>query len=186
MFDLAPAAAEMTRLVEQVRDDQLGDPTPDDGWQVSHLLTHVHEFATVFTLNARKAPVELAEGLPDDWRTVIPAQLDALGRAWQDPSAWEGRVSAGGVEMSAPENALVAVEELVLHGWDLARSTGGDLHVRSEDLAKVEEFQALFAAAIASGQGPYGPAVEVGPDAARLDRVLGVAGRDHRWSPPRS
>src|SRR6476659_9322878 len=109
MFDLRPAAAEMTRLVEQVRDDQLDDPTPDDGWQVANLLEHVHEFATVFTQNASKSPVQLAGGLPDDWRTAIPAQLDALGRAWREESAWAGRVSAGGVEMSAPENALVAV-----------------------------------------------------------------------------
>jgi uncharacterized protein (TIGR03086 family) len=186
MFDLTPAATEMSRLVREVRDDQLGDPTPDDGWQVSHLLTHVHEFATVFTLNARKAPVELADGLPDDWRTTIPGRLDELADAWRDPAAWEGRVSAGGVEMSAPENALVALEELVLHGWDLARSVGAELRLRDEDLAKVEEFQALFGPAIESGQGPYGPPVEPVGEVGRLERVLGVAGRDHRWSPPRS
>jgi uncharacterized protein (TIGR03086 family) len=185
MFDLRPAAAEMTRLVEQVRDDQLDDPTPDDGWQVANLLEHVHEFATVFTQNASKSPIQLAGGLPDDWRTAIPAQLDALGRAWREESAWEGRVSAGGVEMSAPENALVAVEELVLHAWDLARSTGTDVRVRPEDLAKVEEFQELFSDAIASGHGPYGPAVELPDDVDRFGRVLGTAGRDPGWRPSR-
>ena len=182
MFDLTPAATEMSRLVREVRDDQLDDPTPDDGWQVSRLLTHVHEFATVFTLNARKAPIALADGLPDDWHSAIPAQLDELAAAWQDPAAWEGRVSAGGVEMSAPENALVAVEELVLHGWDLARSIGGEVWPRDEDLARVEEFQTLFARAIASGQGPYGPSVEVGADAGRFEQLLGVAGRDPGWT----
>jgi len=182
MFDLTPAATEMTRLVGQVRDDQLDDPTPNDGWQVGNLLEHVLEFATVFTLNASKSPIELTPGLPDDWRTAIPDQLRALARAWQEESAWEGRVSAGGVDMSAPENALVAVEELVLHGWDLAVSTGDEMRVRGEDVAKVEEFQELFSDAIGSGQGPYGPPVEVGTDAERMARVLGVAGRDPHWS----
>jgi uncharacterized protein (TIGR03086 family) len=148
---------------------------------VVELVEHVHEFATVFTLNARKEPVRLDGGLPDDWRKAIPAQLDELGRAWQEESAWEGRVSAGGVDMSAPENALVAVEELVLHGWDLARATGQAFDVRDEDVAKVAEFQDLFEAAIASGQGPYGPAVEV-RGTGTLDRVLGVAGREPSWS----
>ncbi len=182
MFDLTPAAHEMTRLVGLVSDDQLDDPTPNDGWQVSNLLEHVLEFATVFTLNASKSPIELAGGLPDDWRTAIPTQLEALGTAWSEESAWEGRVSAGGVDMSAPENALVAVEELVLHGWDLAVSTGDELRVRSEDLAKVEEFQNLFSEAIESGQGPYGPRVAVASEAERLHQVLGVAGRDPDWS----
>src|SRR4051812_12763093 len=102
MFDLTPATTELTRLVGQVRDDQLDQPTPCHGWQVANLLEHVHEFATVFTLNARKEPARLESGLPADWRTAIPAQLEELGRAWQEASAWEGRVSAGGVDMSAP------------------------------------------------------------------------------------
>ena len=46
----------------------------------------------------------------------------------------------------------------------------------------MEEFQELFAQAIASGQGPYGPPVEVPTDAGRMERVLGVAGRDRQWS----
>src|ERR1700710_2142804 len=99
MFDLAPAAQEMNRLLAGVRDDQLAEPTPCPDWTVADLLAHVHQFATVFTLNA-------------------------LVTAGQEESAWTGRVSAGGVEMDAADNALVAIEELVVHGWDLARSTG--------------------------------------------------------------
>ena len=112
MFDLGPAATEMARLVQHVQDDHLERPTPCSDWQVHDLLAHVYEFATVFTLNARKDPVRLEGGLPDDWRTSIPARLDELAGAWRDESAWEGEVSAGGIEMPAEQNALVAVEEL--------------------------------------------------------------------------
>ncbi len=53
-----------------------------------------------------------------------PKRLDDLAAAWQEESAWQGQVSAGGIDMSAEDNALVATEELVMHGWDIARATG--------------------------------------------------------------
>ena len=91
MFDLTPAATEMTRLVAQVRDDQLDDPTPDDGWQVANLLEHVHEFATVFTLNARKAPVAAGRAAcpttgarrspPSSTSSAAPGRRSRRGRA---------------------------------------------------------------------------------------------------------
>src|SRR3954471_23311946 len=99
MFDLGPAAAEMSTLVAGVGDAQLADPTPCHEWTVADLLAHVHQFATVFTYNARKEQGRPPEVLVDGWRDAIPEQLDELARAWRQESAWHGRVSAGGVEM---------------------------------------------------------------------------------------
>ena len=103
-----------------VRDDQLDHPTPCPDWTVADLLAHVHQFATVYTHNARKRQARPPEDLVDDWRVAIPDQLDELARAWRVDSAWQGRVSAGGVEMDAQDNAVVGIEELTMHGWDLA------------------------------------------------------------------
>ena len=115
MFDLGPAVDQMSRLVAAVRDEQLDDPTPCDDWTVEGLLAHVQQFATVFTHNARKEEAQLSDGLADDWRVVIAAQLEELAAAWREESAWQGRVSAGGVEMDAADNAVVAIEELTVH-----------------------------------------------------------------------
>ncbi|MEO5709030.1 MAG: TIGR03086 family metal-binding protein [Nocardioidaceae bacterium] len=185
MFDLGPAADDLARIVDGVRDDQLDAPTPCEEWTLGGLLAHIHQFATVFTANASKSPPAPGDGLPDDWRHVIPSRLGDLAQAWRDPSAWEGRVSAGGVEMSGEENAVVAIEELVVHAWDVARATGQDLDVTPETLDHVERFLEIFAGPLASGQGPYGPAVGTDEDASRLDRYLGAAGRDPAWSPTR-
>ena len=125
MFDLGPAAQEMSRLVSGLRDDHLDHPTPCPDWTVADLLAHVHQFATVFTHNARKQQARPPDDLVDDWRVAIPHQLDELACAWRVDSAWRGRVSAGGVEMDAQDNAVVGVEELTVHGWDLARATVG-------------------------------------------------------------
>jgi uncharacterized protein (TIGR03086 family) len=182
MFDLGPAAQEMNRLLAAVRDDQLTQPTPCPDWTVADLLAHVHQFATVFTLNARKEPVELPGDLPGDWRTVVPQQVQSLVTAWKEESAWTGRVSAGGVEMDAADNALVAIEEFVVHGWDLARSTGQDFGCAEPSLDRVDQFFELFAEPIASGQGPYGPAVPAPDGADRLERTIAHTGRDPFWS----
>lgn len=54
----------------------------------------------------------------------MPRQLTDLVEAWRDPAAWAGMTEAGGVRMPAEEMGVVALDELVLHGWDLARATG--------------------------------------------------------------
>ena len=121
-------------------DDQLDAPTPCTEWTLEGLLAHIHQFATVFTANAQKLPPAPVDGLPADWRRVIPLRLDELARAWRDPSAWQGRVSAGGVEMTGEENAVVAIEELVVHGWDVARASGQDFRPAAVSLEHVERF----------------------------------------------
>ena len=54
MHDLGPAAREMTRLVNGVRDDQLGDPTPCPKYALGDLLQHVRGLAEAFTVAGRK------------------------------------------------------------------------------------------------------------------------------------
>jgi uncharacterized protein (TIGR03086 family) len=179
MFDLTPAVEEMRRLVLGVRDAHLDQPTPCSDWSVRDLLAHVHQFAAVFTHNARKQDAAPPDHLVDEWRDAVPAQLDDLSRAWREESAWTGRVTAGGVEMDAPDNALVAIEELTVHGWDLARATGQDLRVDDERLDLVDGFFALF------GEAPFGPAVPAPDGATRLEQVVARTGRDPRWEPPR-
>lgn len=182
MFDLRPAAAELARLVAGVHEDRLGGPTPCEHFTVTNLLEHVVEFVEVFTSNARKEEPVLGGGLPADWQTSLPPRVTDMAAAWQDESAWQGRVSAGGIEMPAEQNALVAIEETVLHGWDLARATGQEFTPDEEWLVSVDGFFDAFAEPIASGQGPYGPAVAVPEDASHLDRILGAAGRNPGWT----
>lgn len=175
MFDIGSAAAEMRRLVSNVRDDQLDAPTPCPDWNVADLLAHIHQFASIFAHNARKDDARLPENLVPDWREAIPYQLDDLARAWRQESAWHGRVSAGGVEMDAADNAVVAIEELTVHGWDVARATGQDLRFDDAHLDQVDRFFELF------GQGPFGPAKRAPADATRLEQTIARTGRVPSW-----
>src|SRR5690606_21867703 len=129
-------------------------------------------------------PSPEASVLAEDWRTGAPAALAELGRAWQDPAAWEGMTQAGGQRMPAEVTAAVALDEVVLHGWDLAVATGQSYDADPAALGVVEEFCAQIGEDPAERGGLFGPRVPVPADAPQLDRVLGLAGRDPDWTPP--
>ena len=183
--DVGPQAAEVARVVAGIRDDQLGDPTPCAGTPVAGLLAHVAGLTTAFRMAAEKTPLSggpsaSADDLPPDWRTGIPAQLDALVQAWRRPSAWEGTAEAGGVTMPAPVAAAVALDEVLVHGWDLAVATGLDYAADPASVAVCTEFAAQ-AAAEGPTPGLFGPPVPVPDDAPPLHRLLGLTGRDPAW-----
>jgi uncharacterized protein (TIGR03086 family) len=187
-LDLAPQAAELARVVTGIRDDQLDDPTPCDGTPVAGLLAHVVGLTTAFRMAAEKTPVSggpsaSPDDLPPDWRTRVPTQLDALVEAWQQPSAWEGTAEAGGVVMPAPVAAIVTLDEVLVHGWDLAVATGQDY---AADPASVAACTGFAEQAVAEGPTPglFGPPVPVPDDAPPLDRLLGLTGRDPAWRRP--
>jgi uncharacterized protein (TIGR03086 family) len=80
---------------------------------------------------------------------------------------------------------LTAADELVVHGWDVARATGQRYDCEPELLAAALRFLQLFASpdAPAGPDVPFGPARQLPGDAPLLDRVVALAGRDPGWSP---
>lgn len=188
-LDLAPQTTEVARLVAGVRDDQLPGPTPCADTSVAALLDHLVGLTLAFRLAAEKRPLSgaphaSAEHLPPDWREVLPRQLDALVTAWRSPSAWEGTAAAGGVAMPASAMGVVALNEVLVHGWDLAVATGQPYAVDPAGARACLAFAVEFAGGAPEARdGLYGPAVPVPDDAPVFDRLLGHTGRDPGWSP---
>ena len=191
MPDLEPATRTLLHVADGVGDDRLGAPTPCDV-SVEKVLAHVLGLAVAFREAARKvrgpftdAAPSLADGvLPPDWRAQLPVVLDELAVAWRDPAAWDGMTQAGGIDLPGGVAGVVATNELVLHGWDLAVATGQRY---DPDPASVEVAWQMVSRTPddpAARRGLFGPVVDVPEDAPLLDRVLGGAGRDPRWSPP--
>jgi uncharacterized protein (TIGR03086 family) len=189
-LDLAPQAAVAARLVDSVRDDQLSAPTPCADTSVAALLDHLHGLAVGMRRAAEKTPTDSpptasADHLPADWRTRIPQELDALVAAWREPGAWEGTTRAGGAELPASVMGVVALNEVLVHGWDLAVAIGRPYDVDDASARRCLEHAVWFAEAIPEGRDQiYGPVVPVPDDAPVLDRLLGLTGRDPGWAPP--
>ncbi len=186
-IDLGPAVAATARVVAGIRDEQLTAPTPCEGTPVAGILGHLAGLAYAFRMAAEKTPVDGSAStdpaqLPPDWRSFVPGELDALATAWHDPAAHEGMASAGGVEMPAEVMAVVALDEVVVHGWDLAIATGQPYDVGPADADACREFAESFG----EDRPPslYGPVVPVPAAAPALDRELGATRRDPGWKPP--
>ena len=186
--DFAPQATEVARVVAGVRDDQLTDPTPCAGTSVAALLDHLVGLTLAFRKAAEKMPQSGgpradADNLPPDWRTRLPQQLDGLVAAWQHPTAWEGSAEAGGVRMPAPAMAVVALNEVLVHGWDLAVATGQEYRPDRDAVRACFDFGVDFAKGAPEARDQiYGPVVPVPDDAPLFDRLLGLTGRDPRWA----
>jgi uncharacterized protein (TIGR03086 family) len=187
--DLKPAAQRMAALVANVPDDRLKDPTPCTDMNVATLIDHIGGFALAFASAAKKdgvfgnqAPSPSADTLPDDWRTRIPRDVLAMGDAWAAPDAWTGMTKAGSLDIPGEIGGLIALDELVVHGWDLARATGQPYECDTASLDAVRAFVAPLAESGAPNPGLFGPPVAVADDAAMLDRVIGLTGRAPDWT----
>jgi uncharacterized protein (TIGR03086 family) len=188
--DLTGACTEVARVVAGVRDGQLGDPTPCADTPVAALLDHLVSLTLAFRLAARKtppgpAPRASAESLVPDWRDRLTEQLAALAGAWRDRSAWEGSTEVGGMSLPGGVAGLVALNEVLVHGWDLAAATGQPYAPDERDAVLCLAFGTAFAEASPEVRDAiYGPAVPVPDGAPAFARLLGHTGRDPGWRPP--
>jgi uncharacterized protein (TIGR03086 family) len=88
--------------------------------------------------------------------------------------------------MPADQAALVALDEVTIHAWDLAVATGQSYPA---DPAAVEACRGFVAGfepppgGAADDGGLFGPPVVIAPEAPGLARLLGAAGRDPAWTP---
>ncbi|MFI1417843.1 TIGR03086 family metal-binding protein [Streptomyces sp. NPDC020731] len=191
-LDLGPQTRIVARLAEAVTDERLADGTPCPQYAVRNMLGHLLGLTVAFRDAGRKklgvtTDTSPEAALPDigpGWREELPKVLDELAEVWRDPAAWTGMTRAGGVDLPGAVAGAVVTDELVIHGWDLARATGRPY---TPDPAALEAAHAFLLAAVEEpgrGGGIFGPVVPVPPGAPLLDRTIGLSGRAPDWTRP--
>ena len=188
-LDFDPPVRQLRALLLGVADEDLTAPTPCPDWTVGDLLDHIMGLSWAFTHSARKStdapglsgppPPPSAANLPPHWRSRLPVLLEELATAWKDPAAWTGTATAGGVTMPATAMGMVAMNELVMHSWDLAQSTGQEFAADPRILEALIDF--LSEGAAEGTPGMFGPVVQIEDEATLLEQALGLAGRDPSW-----
>ncbi|MFB7503072.1 TIGR03086 family metal-binding protein [Streptomyces broussonetiae] len=191
MVDLGPQARIVARLAESVTDEQLTGPTPCPDLALRNLLGHLLGLSVAFRDAARKDlgattdtnPNAAVPDIGPGWREELPKTLDELADAWRDPAAWTGHTRAGGVDLPAAVAGAVVADELVIHGWDVARATGQEYTPDPAVLGSALTFLRAAADDPDRGSGLFGPVVAVPETATLLDRAVGLSGRDPGWRP---
>ncbi|MGW3414252.1 TIGR03086 family metal-binding protein [Streptomyces sp. NPDC000888] len=190
ILDLGPQARIVASLAAGATDEQLAGATPCPELAVHNMLGHLIGLAAAFRDAGRKdlgpttdtSPTSAVPDIEPGWREALPKVMDELAEAWRDPAAWTGETRAGGVDLPGAVAAAVAVDELVVHGWDLARATGQEYEPDAAALQMSYQFL-LASAEDPTRGGIFGPVVPVPDEAPLLDRAIGLSGRDPGWKP---
>jgi len=182
---LAYAQEWVSSLLENVTDDQWGDPTPCSEFDVSALTEHI------FALEERLRRLGTI-GHVDDAPERIPfatenvaAHLRSDAAAAMEPWADDARLTAmirGPWGTSPGAVAIVIyVSEHLAHGWDLARATGqpseADPAIAAPVLAMMQQ---NLPAEPRGGPIPFAPVVVPADDAHPTERLANWLGRPSR------
>jgi uncharacterized protein (TIGR03086 family) len=184
---VARAATETANVIQGVKPDQFGAPTPCRDWDVRTLANHLLQVIRALSLAGRgeAVPSELWESdlMSDEWAGRFDDEARQAVTAWADPAAFEGTIELGSAEMPATLVATMLASDLVIHGWDLARATGQEYRCDGDTAELARQFVADTGDQ-GRAMGIFAEPVPVATGASTLDQVLGLSGRDPQWTPP--
>ncbi|WP_132994103.1 TIGR03086 family metal-binding protein [Gordonia zhaorongruii] len=184
-------SAALLRVLDQLADllDRTADtpptaPTPCTDFDFQKLRQHVVGWLTAFTdgytaedHTCSDPDAVTVEGSGADQVRANAARLaDAL------PDALAHSLKIGGAGMPGDMAASMILWEYQVHGWDLARAAGVEWAPAEDGVQASLEFAPAMLTPDFQGEGKtFGPRVEVTGDAAALDRLVGLSGRDPGW-----
>ena len=179
------AVAQTETAVAAVSPSQLALPTPCPEYDVRALLTHIVGGLTRTALVGEGDPDALArpavaEGVPDDgWPAAYRAAAARATAAWADDAKLDTLVEVPWGKVPGRFAIAGYIQEILAHGWDLAQATGqpteGDPELALWALATAKRI--LPPDIRAAEDVPFGPVVEVSPDAAPYAQLAAWLGR---------
>lgn len=183
----AGVAAVLVDPAGRTGDVDLHTVTPCAGFDLRALVDHFVGTSGALARVGLGQPLDPADpwgggdGAADgDWSARLRANLDAIGEGWSRPQTWAGEVEVGGAAMPRSMVGEMALVEVTMHGWDVARALGRNLELDPEAAEAVHR-AAASTATLGRQMGAYGPEVPVPAGAPALDRALGQVGRDPGW-----
>lgn len=176
----AAVAGRFTELVAGVRDWDA--PTPVKEWKASDVVDHLTGWLPGFL--AAFAHVKIDEASEtNDLREKWRVQTESVQAVLDGERAGELVTSEMFGEL--PLQVLIDrfyTADVFMHSWDLAAASGQDAGLDPSWAAELTAgLRAMGPALYASGQ--FGTPVAVPDDANDIDQLIGVIGRDPRWTP---
>lgn len=166
-------------LVGAVKPERFGDPTPCSEWDVRALINHlVHINIRYAAIANGVAPPDEADHVGNNPASALQESGRAAREAFLRPGMLEQPYDAPWGKIPGSMMVQHVVNELLAHGWDLARATGQSTDI-TPDLA--EESLAIWrewSAHIPRSHGsPFGPEQAAPNGATAADRLAAFLGR---------
>lgn len=184
---LATAAERALPVIRALPDEQLANPTPCAEYDVKSLVNHLLHVAVQFQNLAAKKDSDFTV-TPDyiaadpTWRDRFATETNRLAAAWSAPGAEEG--TTGAMNMPARTVGSLALLDLTVHAWDLARATDQEYRLNAATDPVLDQVAATVGemAPTARAMGMFATPVQVPDTASRFDRLLAETGRDPHWA----
>lgn len=179
-----------TAIVDGVSAGSWQRASPCAGWRAIDVLGHVGE--------TTEYGIALLSGDPPARWQPASTPGDAVG---PDPQAWwhalaeraaavmadvdlDAVVTTPRGERPVGEGLAFPAVDLFLHGWDLARSTGGVCVLPEDAIAFTRAVLGDVPPEMLRSPRTFGPERAAGPGASAADALLAWSGRDPQWRPP--
>ena len=177
------AMAQTGNIVAAVSSDQLTLPTPCTEYDVRALLSHIvgglNRIAIMGEGGDALAVAPRADGVPDDgWLAAYRTASARARAAWADDARLDALVEVPWGKVPGRIALSGYVQEILTHGWDLARATGQPTEL-DPDLATwvLAVAQRILPPEPRGGEIPFGPVVPAPPGAGPYTQLAAWLGR---------
>jgi uncharacterized protein (TIGR03086 family) len=175
---------ETSRVIDDVSDAEMANPSPCDGWTVRDVVNHITGGATMFALSVEQGAVPDdvlgrlmgGDNLGNDPKGAWKAAADRAMHAFDAPGALDKMVTLPFGEMPGSVALSIAVFDVLTHAVDIASSTGQQV----QDLDLVETALVMGRQMVGPElrqPGVFDPEQPVAADAPAEIRLLAFAGR---------
>ena len=177
------AMAQTEAIVAAVPPGQLALPTPCTEYDVRALLSHMvgglTRIAVVGEGGDGLAVVPRADGVPEDgWLAAYRAATARTRAAWADDARLDAMVEVPWGKVPGRQALGGYVQEILTHGWDLARATGQPTELDPELATWVLAVaQRILPPEPRGGEIPFGSVVPVPPGAGPYTQLAAWLGR---------
>lgn len=176
------ASIDQTRpVVKGVNADQLGAPSSCEGWDVKALSNHLLGALVMFEGVASNGGADMALIESDHIGGDLAGSYDRLAAAtvaaWSSDGKIDGTANMPWGEMPAALAVQMLADDVLVHGWDLARSTGQDVEWDEDLAAETLDFAQMMFASPEIRSGSFGDPVTVAADADAMTQLVAFLGR---------
>jgi uncharacterized protein (TIGR03086 family) len=189
---MLPVFDDLATVIAAVRAEDLGRRTPCTDFDLAVLRDHVLGWLQFFAAaladpqRRTRRPDPVAYRAADDPRDhgELVRECARTVAAAVRSGVQDGDVAVSQARMSGPSVLGMMLGEYLVHGWDLARALERPWDPpRAAVTAGLDFFAGMVSPQYRGGDaGFFAEEVPVPADAPALDRLLGFAGRDPRWT----
>lgn len=176
-------ADRFTGIVDSVQDWDA--PTPVKEWTARDIVGHFTSWVPPFLQDGAGIDLEPGPDPADDPVAAWTHLRDQVQAVLDDPASEEKIYTSSMLpEMPLPQVVdQFVTADVVMHGWDLARSAGQDYPMDEGMVRAMHEGMAAMGPMLRES-GQFGQEQPVDDDASAQDRFIAFIGRDPSWQPP--